>query len=39
MGEVTRIGSPVLSVIIPAIVLGISIVATWLLYRHFSTKD
>ena len=32
----TAIGSPVLGVIIPGVVLLISIVATYLLYRHFS---
>jgi hypothetical protein len=42
MGEmavtVQRIGSPVLAVIIPSIVFIISIIATALLYRHFSKQ-
>ena len=32
------IGSPLLGVIIPGIVFIISVFATYLLYRHFSTK-
>ncbi len=31
-----RIGSPILGVVIPAVVFLISFVLTWLLYRHFS---
>lgn len=33
-----RIGSPLLGVVIPAIVFVFSFVVTWLLYRHFSRK-
>lgn len=32
------IGSPILGVIIPGIVFTISIVVTYLLYRHFSKR-
>jgi TRAP-type C4-dicarboxylate transport system permease large subunit len=32
----TAIGSPLLGIIIPGVVLVISFVVTWLLYRHFS---
>ncbi|MEG8990813.1 hypothetical protein VJY32_13670 [Ignavibacteria bacterium 4148-Me] len=31
-----RIGSPILGVIFPAIILAISIFFTWLLYKKFS---
>ena len=31
----TRIGSPILGVIIPVIILGLSIVLTLMLIRHF----
>ena len=34
--QTVRIGSPVLGVIIPAIIFVISFIATWMLYRHFS---
>jgi len=33
-----RIGSPVLGIIIPATILLISFILTWLLYRHFSRQ-
>ena len=32
----TRIGKPVLGVIIPLSVLMVSFVVTWILYKHFS---
>lgn len=31
-----RIGSPILGVVIPAVVFLFSFVLTWALYRHFS---
>ena len=31
-----RLGSPILGIIIPAVVFAISFVLTWVLYRHFS---
>ncbi|MEJ5351181.1 MAG: hypothetical protein WHS65_06285 [Melioribacteraceae bacterium] len=31
-----RIGSPILGVIFPALILGLSIFFTWLLYKKFS---
>lgn len=31
----TRIGAPILGVIIPAVIFGISFFVTWLLIRHF----
>ena len=34
--QVSRVGSPVLGIIIPAIIFLISFVAAWMLYRHFS---
>lgn len=33
-----KIGSPILGIIIPGTVLIIAVVATYLLYRHFSGK-
>ena len=33
-----RIGSPILGIIIPAVIFIISIVVTWLLYRHFTKQ-
>lgn len=33
-----RIGSPILGVVIPAVIFLISFVLTWALYRHFSQK-
>lgn len=33
-----RIGSPVLGIIIPAVILSISIITTWMLYKKFSGK-
>ena len=33
-----RLGSPLLGVVIPAVVFGISFVLTWMLYRHFSER-
>ena len=36
--EVERIGSPILGIIIPGVVLVISFVLTWMLYRRFSKK-
>lgn len=32
------IGGPLWSVAIPAILVGFTFVATWLLYRHFTRK-
>lgn len=34
--EAQRIGSPLLGIIIPAIILGVSVFFTWLLYKKFS---
>ena len=34
----TRMGHPVLGIIIPALVLMLSVVLTWLLYKKFSKK-
>lgn len=34
--EAAPVGSPILGVIIPAAILIISFVVTWMLYRHFS---
>lgn len=34
--QTVRIGHPILGVIIPGVILIISFVVTWLLYRHFS---
>jgi len=31
-----RIGSPILGIIFPALILGLSIFLTWLLYKKFS---
>lgn len=36
---ITPIGSPLLGIIIPGVVLIVSIAATYLLYRHFSKGD
>lgn len=33
-----RIGDPALGIIIPGLVLLISIILTWLLYKKFSSK-
>ncbi len=38
IAQATRIGAPFLGVIIPLLVLAISFVVTWLLYRHFSKQ-
>ncbi len=35
---VQRIGSPILGIIIPAVIFIISSVVTWLLYRHFTKQ-
>lgn len=34
--QAQRIGSPILGIILPAIILGLSIFFTWLLYKKFS---
>jgi hypothetical protein len=36
--EPTPIGSPMLGVWIPAVVLLVSFVLTWMLYKHFSRR-
>ncbi len=36
---VTRIGSPVLGIIIPALIFGFSFFVTYLLIRHFMKKE
>jgi hypothetical protein len=36
--QVPRIGSPILGVVIPAVVFVISFVLTWALYKHFSRR-
>jgi hypothetical protein len=33
-----RIGHPVLGVIIPALILLVSFISTWLLYRYFTRQ-
>ena len=38
LGQAARIGAPLLGVIIPLLVLGLSFIVTWLLYRHFSKQ-
>lgn len=35
----TRIGSPLLGIIIPAIIFGFSFLITYLLIRHFMKKN
>lgn len=35
----TQIGPPVLGIIIPAAILVVSFLLTWILYRKFSRKD
>ena len=37
--NVERIGSPFLGIIIPSLVMIISIVLTWILYKRFSGKN
>ncbi len=34
-----RIGSPILGLVIPAVILLISCWVTWALYKHFSKED
>jgi hypothetical protein len=34
--QAERIGDPVLGIIIPAVILVISIITTWMLYKRFS---
>lgn len=34
--QAQRIGDPLLGIIIPAIILGLSVFFTWLLYKRFS---
>ena len=36
IAQATRIGAPVLGIVIPGIVFIVSFILTWLLYRHFS---
>lgn len=36
--QVERIGDPLLGIIIPAVVLLISSILTWMLYKRFSKK-
>jgi hypothetical protein len=38
LAQFTRIGSPVLGILIPAVVFVTSFALTWMLYRHFSRK-
>ncbi len=38
LAQSSRIGAPILGVIIPLLVLAVSFVVTWLLYRHFSKQ-
>jgi hypothetical protein len=38
MVQPTRIGPPILGIVIPAGVFIISFVLTWMLYRHFSKR-
>ncbi|MBN2571438.1 MAG: hypothetical protein JXA68_04865 [Ignavibacteriales bacterium] len=33
-----RIGHPMLGIIIPAVILAVSIITTWMLYKKFSGK-
>jgi hypothetical protein len=37
--QTTRIGAPILGVIIPAIIFSISFFVTYLLIRHFTKKN
>lgn len=37
--QTSRIGSPILGVIIPAIIFSISFFVTYLLIRHFTKKN
>ena len=39
LNQNTRIGDPVLGIIIPGIILLISMVLTWTLYKRFSKKE
>ncbi len=34
--QTERIGSPVLGIVIPAVILLVSCVVTWALYKHFA---
>jgi len=34
--QAERIGSPVLGIVIPAVILLVSCVVTWALYKHFA---
>lgn len=34
--QAQRIGDPILGIIIPALILGISVYFTWVLYKRFS---
>jgi hypothetical protein len=36
--QVGRIGSPLLGIIVPAIIFGASLVLTLMLYRHFARR-
>ncbi len=36
--QTTRIGKPILGVIIPLAIFIISFIVTWMLYRHFSKQ-
>lgn len=36
--QTTRIGKPILGIIIPLVVFIISFIVTWMLYRHFSKQ-
>ncbi|MFB0515726.1 MAG: hypothetical protein ACETWG_03870 [Candidatus Neomarinimicrobiota bacterium] len=36
--QASRVGSPVLGVIIPLVVFVVSFIVTWALYKHFSRR-
>jgi hypothetical protein len=38
LAQSARIGSPVLGVVIPALIFAASFLLTWMLYRHFSKR-
>ncbi len=38
LNQNTKIGDPVLGIIIPGIILLVSVVLTWALYKRFSKK-
>ncbi len=37
--QMQRIGSPVLGIILPALIFGLSVVLTYLMIRHFTRQE